>query len=108
MIVTNLASLPAGWRKRIDEEEKLNAPEIPQSTDPTVNGNSQTDNPEKQFRHERVVSKMEEGKKLKKSNSVQAFHNYCKVLAGEAEVCSKPLIMFREVLSRIRTGKADT
>lgn len=108
MTVTNLASLPAEWRKRIDEEEKLNAPEIPQSTDPTVNGNSQTDNPEKQFRHERVVSKMEEGKKLKKSDSVQAFHNYCKVLAGEAEVCSKPLIMFREVLSRIRTGKADT
>lgn len=108
MTVTKLASLPAEWRKRIDEEEKLNAPEIPQSTDPTVNGNSQTDDPEKQFRHERVVSKMEEGKKLKKSNSVQAFHNYCKVLAGEAEVCGKPLIMFREVLSRIRTGKADT
>lgn len=108
MTVTNLASLPAEWRKRIDEEEKLNAPEIPQSTDPAVNGNSQTDNPEKQFRHERVVSKMEEGKKLKKSNSVQAFHNYCKVLAGEAEVCSKPLIMFREVLSRVRTGRADT
>lgn len=108
MTVTNLASLPAEWRKRIDEEEKLNAPEIPQSSDPTVNGNSHTDDPEKQFRHERVVSKMEEGKKLKKSNSVQAFHNYCKVLAGEAETCSKPLIMFREVLSRVRNGKTDT
>ena len=104
----DLASLPAVWRQKITDETAENQPiEIPQSDDPKVNGNSHTTNPECQYRHERIVSKIEEDKRLKKPSSIQDFHNFCKVLVGELECCNKPKSIFDNTLTFIRSGKLD-
>lgn len=104
----DLANLPAVWRQKITTETAENQPiEIPQSNDPKVNGNSHTTNPECQYRHERIVSKIEEDKRLKKPNSIQDFHNFCKVLVGELECCNKPKPMFDNILTFVRQGKLE-
>ena len=91
-----LTNLPKIWRDKVLEEQEFN------SNDPLVNGNSQTVNNENQFRHTRVISKIEENKKLKKPNSVQDFHNFFYVLVGELDVCNKSKILFRNILGFIR------
>lgn len=104
----DLANLPAVWRQKITTETAENQPiEIPQSNDPKVNGNSHTTNPECQYRHERIVSKIEEDRRLKKPNSIQDFHNFCKVLVGELECCNKPKPMFDNILTFVRQGRLE-